>query len=54
MWAMLEKQILDQFRTNPNVNRLLRQTESDVRAGSTTPVLAVKTLLAAYGRVKRR
>ena len=48
MWSMLDDRLNDGLRSHPSVRTLLPELESQVRAGTTTPVSAVDQLLEAF------
>ena len=48
MWSMLDDRLNDGLRSHPSVRTLLPELESEVRAGTTTPVSAVDQLLEAF------
>ena len=48
MWSMLDDRLNDRLRSHPSVRTLLPELESQVRAGTTTPVSAVDQLLEAF------
>lgn len=47
MWAMVEDRLLDGFRNDPEVDRLLPEIERAVRAGELPPTTAADRLLTA-------
>ncbi|MDY7101200.1 MAG: methylmalonyl Co-A mutase-associated GTPase MeaB [Actinomycetota bacterium] len=49
MWSMLEDRLMTAFRSTPAVRDVLGEVEAAVRDGSTTPTLATRRLLGAFG-----
>jgi LAO/AO transport system kinase len=52
-WSELTDQVLDRFRSDPRVARLLPQLEDDVGAGRTSPSVAARRLLGDDEPVER-
>lgn len=51
MWSMVEQQLLQSFRSHPNVKAALKQLEKQVTSGATTPTSAASELLKAFGSI---
>jgi LAO/AO transport system kinase len=49
MWSEVHDDLLDGFRRDPRVHRLLPQLEAEVAAGTTSPTAAARRLLDAFG-----
>jgi LAO/AO transport system kinase len=52
MWSMLDDRLMSALRANSDVSALLPDLERQVKAETTTPVLAVEQLMAAFGHPK--
>jgi LAO/AO transport system kinase len=49
LWSELSETLVERFRADPEVRRLLPGLEADVTAGRTSPSAAARRLLAAFG-----